>query len=557
MKRLFLTMLALSIGVAMFAQGNSSEKNPDGNEFVGKKIAVFANCYQCDYDANKRTMSKMGAEAEAMAQSNAQMITNMMSWYGGKVLSSYDSNYAGLQMFIQSIGEDKSLENIQAKANEFGIDYSLLKDYVGYSELQSLIQTMNGESDFSCLQAKAKEFEIDYVLLEDLVWMMYKDQLFIYEYQSTVLEVENNIVDRKSSYSYINALKDAANMNAAADRITVEHAELLKEMATRITPRLWGIVGLSKNGKKADMYSVTFAGYYPNDVFQVYNVSGDMRNLDGKPTAFVKLTPVAKSTKFEIEDPKYIVNLDAKIQLDPANIVSAGSLITSNIPGVDYPSVPISIVALGNANADSYDAHNREVTNYALYNAVHKNKMLQVVANVENSEVTPQYECKLSDYSENKNIVQVKLTITDLSKNIVVKETAIESHTSNLDVMIAYHMNDVFGSATALGNVDKKTISYYVQSPIAYKEGEKFMLSLNDGNHTPVAIYTLLTWKGQEYVFEEVKVLNKKAANKIGKDAAAQYVLTRYVDPLKDPKKDNSEFKKVAAANKMMDLIAK
>ena len=93
--------------------------------------------------------------------------------------------------------------------------------------------------------------------------------------------------------------------------------------------------------------------------------------------------------------------------------------------------------------------------------------------------------------------------------------------------------------------------------PIAYEEGEKFLLSLNDENHTPVVVYDLVSWKGQEYVFEESKVLDKKAAGKIGKDPDAQYILTRYVEPLKDPKKDNSEFKKVAGVNKMFDLLGK
>ena len=83
-----------------------------------------------------------------------------------------------------------------------------------------------------------------------------------------------------------------------------------------------------------------------------------------------------------------------------------------------------------------------------------------------------------------------------------------------------------------------------------YEEGEKFLLLLNDESHTPVVVYTLVTWKGQEYVFEESKVLDKKAAGRIGKDPNAQYILSGYVDPFRDPKKDNSEFKKVAGANK-------
>jgi hypothetical protein len=70
-------------------------------------------------------------------------------------------------------------------------------------------------------------------------------------------------------------------------------------------------------------------------------------------------------------------------------------------------------------------------------------------------------------------------------------------------------------------------------------------------------MYTLLTWNGQEYIFEELKTLNGKVARKIGKDPNASYILKRHVDTMKDPKKDNSEFKKVAAVNKVFDMLAK
>lgn len=516
MKKFLLTIAALTMSVAMFAQAETSEKREDGNEFVGKKIAVFAVGNQYDYDASKRVLRPSGGQGAAVGQSNAQLMTNMLSWYGGKVLNPYDQEYRALQ---------------------------------------SVINSMNGDGDVSALQAKAKELGVDYVFFEDMEWMMFLDQLFIYEYQIKMLDVAANVIDRKSAYFYINALKDASNMDGATSRMTNGHADALKEMVTRITPRLWGIVGLSKNGKKADMYSATFAGYYQNDVFHIYKAGGEQRDLYGEPTAFITLAPLAKSTNIEVENPKYIISLDNKIELDPALIASAGSLITANIPGLEYPSLPITVVSLDGANASSYDNHNKEVTNYALYNAIHKNKMLKVVADPSNAEVAPKYECKLSNYSEAKNVVKVKLTITDLATGSAVKEAAIESHTSNLDDVIASYVNEVFGTPVALGNVEKKTISYFVPCPIAYEEGEKFLLSLNDENHTPVVVYELVSWKGQEYVFTESKVLDKKAAGKIGKDPDAQYILSRYVEPLKDPKKDNSEFKKVAGANKMFDLL--
>jgi len=516
MKKLFLSIVAMLLGMAMFAQDNASAKREDGNEFVGKKIAVFAAGHQYDYDANKRVMRPSGGQGEAIAQSNAKVMTDMMSWYGGKVLTPYDQEYRALQ---------------------------------------SVINSMNGDTDFSALQSKAKDLGVDYVFFEDMEWMMFLDQLFIYEYQIKMLDVAQNSIDRKSAYFYINALKDASNMDGATSRMTNGHLDELKEMVTRITPRLWGVVGVSKNGKKADMYSATFAGYYLNDVFHIYKAGAEQKSLNGENEVFFTLTPLAKSTNIEIEDPKYIVSLDSKIELIPELIASAGSLITANIPGLDYKYLPISVVALDGANASSYDSHNKEVTNYALFNAIHQNKMLKVIADPSNASVAPKYECKLSNYSESKNVVKVKLTITDLASGSVVKDVAIESHTSNLDNVIASYVNAVFGTPVALGNVEKKTISYFVEYPIAYEEGEKFLLSLNDDNHTPVVVYELVSWKGQEYVFEESKVLDKKAAGKIGKDPDAQYILTRYVEPLKDPKKDNSEFKKVAGANKMFDML--
>lgn len=516
MKKILLTIAALSMSIALLAQENATEKRADGNEFVGKKIAVFAVGNQYDYNANKRVLQSSGGQGAAIGRSNEELMTNMMSWYGGKVLNPYDQEYRALQ---------------------------------------SVINSMNGDGDVSPLQAKAKELGVDYVFFEDMEWMMFMDQLFIYEYQIKMLDVAANVIDRKSTYFYINALKDAHNMDGATSRMSNGHADALKEMVTRITPRLWGIVGLAKNGKKADMYSATFSGYYLNDVFEIYKAGAEQKNLNGESEVFLTLSPLAKSTKIEVENPKYIISLDNKIELDPALIVSAGSLITAAIPGLDYSYVPITVVSLDGANARTYDNHNKEVTNYALYNAIHKNKMLRVVADPSNATVAPKYECKLSNYSEAKNVVKVNLTITDLSTGSAVKDVAIESHTSNLDDVIASHVNEVFGTPVALGNVEKKTISYFVPNPIAYEEGESFLLSLNDENHTPIVVYNLVSWKGQEYVFEESKVLDKKAAGKIGKDPDAQYILTRYVEPLKDPKKDNSEFKKVAGANKVFDML--
>ena len=78
MKKLILSSMALLLGIVMFAQDNASGKREDGNEFVGKKIAVFAAGHQYDYDANKRVMRPSGGQGEAIAQSNAELMTSIV-----------------------------------------------------------------------------------------------------------------------------------------------------------------------------------------------------------------------------------------------------------------------------------------------------------------------------------------------------------------------------------------------------------------------------------------------------------------------------------------------
>lgn len=517
MKKIFITLLVLSMSVTLFAQDDSSNNASDDNRFVGKKIAVFSVGHQYDFDQNKRTMRASGEQAEALAQASLSTMSTMMSWYGGKVLGAYDPEYRALQ---------------------------------------GVVRSMDSDADFSDLERVSLEQGVDYVLLQDLVWMMYLDQLFIYEYQYKLLDVKSNVIDRKSAYFYVNALKDR-DQSTTSKRFVANNIDETTELVSRITPRIWGITGLSKNGKKADLLSITIAGYYQNDVFRVYKLGGEQATLNGETKTFLTLTPLAKSTSVELEDPKIVISLDNKIEHDPYIIATAGNMVTAKVPGFEYPFIPITVVSLEGANDKSYDNHNIEITNYALYNAIHKNKMLKVLADPCGLTVAPMFECKLSNYSEAKNIIKAQLTVTNLADNSVIKNVAIESHTSNIDGVIASHINEVFSTFAAVGTIDKKQISFFVEFPIAYQEGEKFLLSLNDDNHTPIVIYELVSWNGQKYLFEESKVLDKNTNANIGKDPEAQYILSRYVEPIKDSKKDNSEFKKVASTNKLLDMIGK
>ena len=79
MKKLLLTINASAIGLMAFAQMSEG--------FAGKTIAVFTIGNQYDYDANKRTLNPSGGEGTLIAKSNCELITNMISWYGGNVIN--------------------------------------------------------------------------------------------------------------------------------------------------------------------------------------------------------------------------------------------------------------------------------------------------------------------------------------------------------------------------------------------------------------------------------------------------------------------------------------
>lgn len=510
MRKIILSVIAIALCSFALAQSEV----PDGNYFLKKKVVVISEGGQYDYDEGKRILKPSGNQGEMIAQAQKTLLSNMVSWYGANVIPEMSSEYSDIKMALSNMSSDADFSNVQKVASSAGIDY---------------------------------------VVMSDLTWMMFRDQLFIYEFHIKTLDVANGVIDRWSKNFYINALKDG-NGEDATHRMTNGSCDAYKEACTRITPRLYGITNLKKGGKQAEMLSITFAGYYLNDVMYTYKLNGVLKNLDGTDKVFIVADPIAKSTKIKVEDPTYIVDFDGKIELDPTIIASAGSLITSNIPNAEYSFVPIAVEALDNANAKSYENHNRDMANYALFSAIHENRMLKVIANPSQSSTTIKYTCKLSDCTEAKNIAKFKLSIIDNESGSTIKESDIESHTSNFKTAIAACINDVFCATVALNEIGKKDISFVTDKPIAYTEGEKFILSVNNGEKKDIAIYELTSWNGQKYVFSLVKAIDKKLEGKIGKDAFAKYAISKYVELPKDLKKDNSEFKKVAVANKLMDL---
>lgn len=503
MKKILILFSLMLIGISANAKSSSSNA-PDGNAYFRKKVAIISTGRQFDYDEGKQKLTPSGDQAKQIASVGRDMLSSELKMYGANVVNSYT--------------------------------------------LQQTISGMNGNEDFSKIQRIAKSEGIDYVFIDDLNWLMYQDLLFIFEYHIKSLQVATGIIDRSSCIFTINGLKD--NQDMAQKRMTKGHNDAIKEVVSRYTPRLYGVTDVSKNGKNAKMLALTFAGYDSNDVFYAYKAGGESRFLDGKDHVFFTFSPLASSTSFKVDDPVYKVSFNNKIEVDPKLIVSTCNLMTSAFPGIEFAKTPISVKGLTDANNVSYAGHNKNLVNYALFNAVHKNAMLQVLVN----EATAKYTCVLSNYSEKKNIVRFNLTITDNALGTSVKNVDIESHTSNLDSVIAAHINEVFGVPVALGNVDKKTISFYLASQIAYAESDQFILAVKDaeGNETRAAIYDLNQWKGQEYVLKVSSVLDKKAYGKVGKDASVTYKLYRYVESPAKPTKDNSEIHKVAAASILM-----
>lgn len=510
MKKLFLFLIAFAMCTMVSIQSGAQ----DFNYFLKKNVVIISEGGQYDYNEWERVLNPMGGyEASGIAESQKKILSDMLSWYGANVIPETSNEYSNIKMALTN---------------------------------------MSSDADFSIVQKIAASAGIDYVFMSNLSWLMFRDQLFIFEYHIKSLDVANGIIDRWSKNFYMNALKDGDG-TAATNRMTDGILDEYKEACTRFVPRLYGITNLKRGGKNAGMESITFRGYYKNDIMYAYKLNSVLKNLDGTDKVFIVADQIAKSTKIKIGDPTLIVDFDGKVGLDPTIIVSAGSLISANIPNAKYSYVPIVVEALDDANVKSYENHNKDLVNYSLFTAIHENRMLKVIATPQ--QVATKFTCKLSDYSESKNIVKFKITILDNESGSIVKESDIESHTSNLKTAVASSINSAFSATAALNEIGKKDISFVTDKPIAHSEGEKFVLSLNNEDKKDIAIYELISWNGQNYVFSQVKALDKKLAGKIGKNAYAKYSIYKYVDLPKDLKKDNSEFKKVASANKLMDLV--
>lgn len=516
MKKKTLTVLALMLNLSVFAQDIASIAVPDVNLFLNKTVAVFTDGKQFDYDEDKRVLSLSGNQAAMIAESNKELLTTMVSWYGAEVLSENDPSYF---------------------------------------ELQQVINAMSSDADFSIVQKKASSLKVDYILFANLDWLMYLDQLYVHEYQMKSLDVANGIVDRWSDSFYINAMQDY-DVDAASARVSNSTIDAFKEMCSRITPRLYGITNVGKNGRQIDMLSITFSGYYQNDVINVYELEAISQSLDGADKTFIIANPIAQSTSIENDGPEYHVTLNNSVEFSPSLIAIAAPYANSDIIGAQYSYVPIFVEPLEEANDFSYSNKVKDRVNYALYTVIHQNRMLKVVADSDNGVVRPKYTVRLSEYSENKNITKFRLSILDYESGDVLGEHYIESHISNVEVAIASCFNKAFGATVALGSIKKNEVAIYTDKPIAYTEGDLFVLSVENENKD-VAIYELVTWKGQEYVLKAVDILDKKLNDKLGQAISCDYVLSRYVEPLRNYKKDNSEFSKVAAANKLMNLISR
>lgn len=115
----------------------------------------------------------------------------------------------------------------------------------------------------------------------------------------------------------------------------------------------------------------------------------------------------------------------------------------------------------------------------------------------------------------------------DVSTGEIAKDFMIECHISNIDDVIKYHINLLFVTPIAIGEISKKQIKVYPMLPIASNEGESFSILFNKPTNNPmtgqtiydrveVAKCTLTQWNIQEYVMTIIQITSKEDFDTIG-----------------------------------------
>ena len=326
-------------------------------------------------------------------------------------------------------------------------------------------------------------------------------------------------------------------------------------------------------GKTATCAAASLFGIDNTDKAYFYEWQTVDGPIKGKNFSFSKMTLKATGT-----DPK-IVNGLVQFKLDKALastnnlVIKLGDIYHSELN--TYSHIPVAVADF-KISGNSFDDYCKTQINNAVYMALSNFDEVNIIENNElvliknerelqktedfiDGSVIEQFKAsgayyvlRLSEYTQNDQVVNFHMNVVDVESSTIVKDFAINCHISNIDKIVNYYVSLIFVAHCSIAQATDKQLTVYVLHPIASYPGEPLSLLYNKPiknpmtgetlyNRVVVAECQLSEWNGQEYILRVSNVIDKEDFAKLNDlKGHGLFFLQKNIQEPSEPLKNNS-----------------
>lgn len=442
------------------------------------------------------------------------------------------------------------------------------RDDATFKKTQQWLDESKSEDYLDGLSIRAKGIGATHLLVQDVTFYTYGNAYINLEIMYNVICVQTNVSNR-------NIRRYRIPIVGSQEDITKMIAQEKSAIRKYFMDAFPGFFVLQKASGNTATLAVTSAfGIDTPDQVCFYNWENIKLPLHGQTYDFSKMELAAVGTKPKLVNGYLQVKLDRKLSSTDNLVIKLGDALHSEIN--TYFHVPVAFVDLKLTGNPSDDFCRKQVNN-AVYNALYDFACINLIESDELSLVKKerelqkseefidgsvveqfkasgaQYVLNITEFSQNQRFVKFKFSALDVSTGEITKDYMIECHISNIDEVIKYHINHLFVSPIAIGDISMKQIKVYPILPIASNEGEPFSILFNKPTRNPttgqtiynrveIAKCTLSKWNIQEYVMTVTQITSKEDYEAIGgiKGTGLFYLQKDLPEP-KDVMTDNTE----------------
>lgn len=445
-----------------------------------------------------------------------------------------------------------------------------------FKKTQQWLDESKSEDYLDGLSVRAKSIGATHILVQDATFYTYGNAYIILEIMYNVISVQTNVSNRNIRRYRISTV---GSENDISDMLSQEKAAIRNYFMDAFP----GFFVLQKTNGTTALLAVTSAfGMDTSDKIFFYNWENIKLPLQGQTYNFSKMELVAVGTNHKLVNGYVQVKLDRKLLSTNNLVIKLGDCLHSEIG--TYFHVPVAFVDLKLTGNPADDYCKKQVNN-AVYNALYDYACINLIESDELSLVKKerelqksedfidgsvieqfkasgaQYVLNISEFSQNQRFVKFKLSALNVSTGAIEKDFMIESHVSNLDEAMKYHINLLFVSPIAIGDISKKQMKVFPMLPIASNEGERFSILYNKPSKNPmtgqtiynrveIAKCSLTRWNVQEYVMTVTQILSKEDFDAIdGIKSTGLFYLQKDLPEPQNLMVDNTE--KIGRSNKI------